>query len=192
MTDVLRSRCSSRNSRRICAWMVTSSAVVGSSAIRTSGRMQCYRNHDALARAARELMRVLVEASPTRRERARGPASRQHGRRRPACSTPGAGSEAPRSADHAHDRIERGHGLLKDDGDVVAADPRMAGSSSPTSSRPQRMLPATMRPGGIGIIRGWRGPRRSCHSPIWPTIPSISPRSSGRTGHRLRAIFHRA
>ena len=40
--------------------MVTSSAVVGSSAIGTVGERHC--DHDALALAARELMRVLIYA----------------------------------------------------------------------------------------------------------------------------------
>ncbi len=38
MTDMPVSFCSARISSRICAWMVTSSAVVGSSAISTRGR----------------------------------------------------------------------------------------------------------------------------------------------------------
>ena len=54
-------------SSRICAWMVTSSAVVGSSAIRSSGRDERHGDHDALAHAARELVRVVVE--PVRRRR---------------------------------------------------------------------------------------------------------------------------
>ena len=37
MTAVFRSRCSSRMMFRICAWIVTSSAVVGSSAISSDG-----------------------------------------------------------------------------------------------------------------------------------------------------------
>src|SRR3546814_7088352 len=38
-----RSRCSSTSSSRICAWMVTSSAVVGSSAIRRRGEAGNHR-----------------------------------------------------------------------------------------------------------------------------------------------------
>ena len=54
---------SSAISSRICAWIVTSSAVVGSSAISSSGsRQQRHRDHHALAHAARELVRVVVEA----------------------------------------------------------------------------------------------------------------------------------
>ena len=47
---------------RICAWMVTSSAVVGSSAISTCGsQRQRHGDHHALAHAARELVRIFVE-----------------------------------------------------------------------------------------------------------------------------------
>ena len=47
---------------RICAWMVTSSAVVGSSAISSAGSLaEAHREHDALAHAAGELMRVAVD-----------------------------------------------------------------------------------------------------------------------------------
>ena len=50
---------------RICAWMVTSSAVVGSSAISTCGlQAERHGDHDALAHAAGELVRILVEPAP--------------------------------------------------------------------------------------------------------------------------------
>ena len=59
MPSSSRSRCSSS---RICAWMVTSSAVVGSSAISSCGPAgERHRDHDPLAHAARELVRVLLE-----------------------------------------------------------------------------------------------------------------------------------
>ncbi len=54
---------SSASRSRICAWIVTSSAVVGSSAIsslRIAG--QGDRDHHPLAHAARELVRVVVDA----------------------------------------------------------------------------------------------------------------------------------
>ena len=57
-----------RSSRRarICAWTVTSSAVVGSSAISSSGLVgERHRDHHTLAHAARELVRELVD--PPRR-----------------------------------------------------------------------------------------------------------------------------
>ena len=48
---------------RICAWIVTSSAVVGSSAISSSGLAgQRHRDHHALAHAAGKLVRIVVDA----------------------------------------------------------------------------------------------------------------------------------
>ena len=53
------SRCSSCISFRICAWIVTSSAVVGSSAISSAGPAdQRHRDHRALAQAARQFERI--------------------------------------------------------------------------------------------------------------------------------------
>ena len=55
--------CRSRSSSMICAWVVTSSAVVASSAISSFGSAgECDRDHHALAHAARELVRVLLES----------------------------------------------------------------------------------------------------------------------------------
>ena len=55
---MLRRACSSRSSVRICAWVVTSSAVVGSSAISSAGSLdQRHGDHHALALAAGELVR---------------------------------------------------------------------------------------------------------------------------------------
>ena len=49
-------------SSRICAWMVTSSAVVGSSAISSFGlQAEPDGDHHPLAHAARQLVRILVE-----------------------------------------------------------------------------------------------------------------------------------
>ena len=51
------------SSEMICAWIDTSSAVVGSSATISLGSAgQRERDHDALAHAAGELVRVLVDA----------------------------------------------------------------------------------------------------------------------------------
>ena len=50
-------------SSRICAWIVTSSAVVGSSAMSSSGlARERHRDHHALAHAAGELVRIAVGA----------------------------------------------------------------------------------------------------------------------------------
>ena len=53
-----------RISSRICAWMVTSSAVVGSSAISSCGIAgERHGDHHALAHAAGELVRILERAA---------------------------------------------------------------------------------------------------------------------------------
>jgi hypothetical protein len=57
------SACNSSSSARICAWMVTSSAVVGSSQISSCGLAgQRHGDHGALALAAAQLVRVDVDA----------------------------------------------------------------------------------------------------------------------------------
>ena len=63
-TAVWRSMARCRSRSRICAWMVTSSAVVGSSAISIVGAGdQRGSDHDALAHAAGEFERALVDAA---------------------------------------------------------------------------------------------------------------------------------
>ena len=85
-----RARFSSASSASICAWMVTSSAVVGSSAM-SSCRLAGKRDgdHDPLAHAARELVRILAQARRAGRSAAparaapsaRARAARQESRR---------------------------------------------------------------------------------------------------------------
>ena len=122
ITAVPCSSCSSRISSRICAWVVTSSAVVGSSAIKQLGVVdQRHRDHDALPHAARELMRIVVDA-------ARRPWN-------PDLDEPGDCAVARLTrrdvavqldrldelvADRAH-RIERRHRILEDHRDLAAA-----------------------------------------------------------------------
>ena len=61
-TPMSNSRLMRSMSSRICAWTVTSSAVVGSSAMRMSGlRNEGHRDHRALAHAARKLVRIILE-----------------------------------------------------------------------------------------------------------------------------------
>ena len=63
ITDELKSSLSRSISSMICAWIVTSSAVVGSSAIRIVRVVrERHRDHRALAHAARELVRIVVDA----------------------------------------------------------------------------------------------------------------------------------
>ena len=53
---------------------------------------------------------------------------------------------------------------------------RMAVSARPTSSRPRkRMLPATMRPGGIGSKPRIDKAPTLLPQPDLPTMPSVSP-----------------
>ena len=123
MSAVPSSRCSSRISSRICAWMVTSSAVVGSSAISSLGIAgQRHGDHRALAHAARELVRIFARArcagSGMRTSRSISTAL---------AATPVAGRSSVQRhrlgdlvADGQH-RIERGHRLLEDHRDLVAA-----------------------------------------------------------------------
>ena len=108
----------------ICAWIVTSSAVVGSSAISSVGVAgERHRDHRALAHAAGELVRIVVDARVGVRECPPARAARSRGR-------------APRScrarswtwiASHdlrpdRVDRVQRRHRILEDHRHLVAAD----------------------------------------------------------------------
>ena len=113
----------SRSRSRICAWIVTSSAVVGSSAIdqrRPAGER--HRDQHALAQAAGELMRII--ANPRR-----GVGNSDGGqqidrlRARLAARRPAVDDQRLRHliANREHG-IERGHRLLEDERDLGAAD----------------------------------------------------------------------
>ncbi len=103
---------------------MTSSAVVGSSAISSCGLAgERHRDHHALAHAARHLVRILVDAL------ARAPgcrtvaASRRRARARRAAAMPLV--QHDRLDDllaDGEDRVERGHRLLEDHRDLLAAD----------------------------------------------------------------------
>ena len=104
------------------AWMVTSSAVVGSSAIRKPGlQRQRHRQHDALAHAAGEFVDVAVE--PLLR---RGDAD-QRQQLDHALARLGLGEAevgAQRVGDlvaHREHRVQRAHRLLEHHGDAPAA-----------------------------------------------------------------------
>ena len=119
---VPKSRLSSRRSSRIWAWMVTSSAVVGSSAMSSTGSLRhAHGEHDALAHAARELVRVAVDGALRRvdahpAEHLHGPVGRliagvvavhHHG--------------LDELAGDAQHRVERGHRVLEDHRHAAAA-----------------------------------------------------------------------
>ena len=91
--------CFSRSSRsRICAWTVTSSAVVGSSAISRSGFSdERHRDHRPLAHAARELVRVLVARVRRGAGSRRAAASRRPAREPPSSRPSGAPGRPRRS-----------------------------------------------------------------------------------------------
>ena len=122
-SDMPDSACSSRSSARICAWIVTSSAVVGSSAISRSGSLA-----SAMAIITRwrwppdsscgnDARRFSGSGRPTR-------ASSSSERLR-AASSDIALVQPQRLADlllHAVQRVQRGHRLLEDHRDAVAAD----------------------------------------------------------------------
>ena len=123
---------------RICASTITSSAVVGSSAIRTFGlEHERQRDHDPLPHPARELVRVLLEAGrrdPHARERleraSRGPPpwrGRARGCAAPRGSAPRS-SAAGRGGSSAPGRSGRARGR------AARASPSAV---SPTSSRPR-------------------------------------------------------
>ena len=114
---------SSARSFRICACTVTSSAVVGSSAMKQVGLVgERHGDHHALALPARELVRIGVEPAlgvadadeVEQLERARPRRRARTGRR---CSSQ---DLADLPLDRV-ERVERGHRLLEHHGDVVAA-----------------------------------------------------------------------
>ena len=126
------SRRRSRISRRICAWMVTSSAVVGSSASSTAGRQ-------ASAIAIITRWRMPPESwcgysSARRSGFGNAHAPQQLDRARPRVAAPEALVQDQRLGDlpaDAHDRIERGHRLLEHHRDGVAADAAHLGFGKP-------------------------------------------------------------
>ena len=116
------SRCRLRIRSRICAWTVTSSAVVGSSAIRTFGR-------PASAMAIITRWRMPPESSCgycfSRRSGIRDP-NRDERLKRGLARSPA--SHRTMRADRLdelpfdrHDRVQRGHRLLEDHRDIAAA-----------------------------------------------------------------------
>ncbi len=167
------------SSARICAWMVTSSAVVGSSAISSSGLAgERDRDHDALAHAARELVRVLAHAPRRHRSpaRARAAPARCRARLAPARAV-GADDDLGNLLADAQVRRERGHRVLEHHADAA----RRARGRAPLAARPMSdSRPRTARcpsPGqsaaaGRGAARkSWLLP-----APDSPTTPRHSPR----------------
>ena len=165
----------------ICAWMVTSSAVVGSSAIRMSGlHDERHRDHRALAHAARELVR------DSRRR-----ASPDSG------YPPGAAAPPPASLARALvrrvvrpdrlddlvadpvDRVQRRHRILEDHPDLGAAvvlQLALRDVEHVLALVDDLALEDRVHVRGSSPSASSRS--RSCRSPDSPTIPSTSPRAS--------------
>ena len=115
---------SSSSSSMICAWIVTSSAVVGSSAIRIRGRFgERHRDHRALAHAARELVRVAVHPLGRVGDARPRPSSSIARSRAAACRDVLVRADllGDLPADPVHG-VQRRHRVLEDHRDLLAAD----------------------------------------------------------------------
>ena len=124
-----------RSSTRACT--VTSSAVVGSSQISSAGSLASAMASDhPLALAAGELVRVGAGRVAPGRAGRPGPAARRRAARGLRRSGRGA-VDQHRLGDlvaDPHGRVERGHRLLEDHGDVAAADAGQPPLAAPTRS----------------------------------------------------------
>ena len=168
------------SSRRICAWIVTSSAVVGSSAIRIFGIAgQRRRDHRALAHAAGELVRIAVVLA----RRIRKADLREHSiaAARARLGRPARWWKRMPSAiwsPIAHDRIEVAGRVLEDHADLAAAHRAHLGLAAPSSGRARRACtePAADRAAGCdGSRRTSARQSRLLPEPLSPTSPSTSP-----------------
>ena len=123
MSDVPPSIVRREISSRICAWIVTSRAVVGSSAMSSFGsQRERHGDHHALAHAARELVRVALEpvlglGDAHHLEQLDGPGPGVVLRLLPV-GRDGLGHLLL----DGEDRVEAGHRVLEDHRDVAAAD----------------------------------------------------------------------
>ena len=164
-------------------WMVTSSAVVGSSAIRRLGRRgQGQRDHHPLRHAAGELVRVAAQdRAPGRAVRRRQQlASRAAAPRRRAARVD-AQHLRERLAD-AEDRVQRGARVLEDHRDLLAADRAhlALGRSVSRSCAPEEDL-ARRRPAPAARrSRAIESAVTVLPEPLSPTMPRISPCSTAR------------
>ena len=140
----------SSSSARICAWIVTSSAVVGSSAIRTFGsQRERDRDHHALAQTSRELMGIVLADAPSAAAARRARAPRARGPRLLAWTPRDAGGPARRPARRSSWSGSATTGeSWKIIATVVAADPAQLASRSCRRARCSSALiePPTMWP----------------------------------------------
>ena len=133
-------RCwTSRSTSSTCACTVTSSAVVGSSAMRSVGLVgDAHRDHHALAHPAGELVRVLLDAlggdGDADQLQQLDRACAQQGLTRRRASRARASPRTSWSPTVMH-RVERRQRVLEDHRDVVAAERRAA----PSSGQPDQL-----------------------------------------------------
>ena len=141
------SRFSSASRSRICAWIVTSSAVVGSSAISSFGLVgQRHGDHHALPLPAGQLVRI--GAQPALRV-ADADLCQQLEDPRPRLVAAQALVQQQAFAQlllQRVQRVERGHRLLEDEADVVAADLAQLGVRRRRPSRAPRSSPSPRHP----------------------------------------------
>ena len=174
---VPRSRCSSRSRSKICACTVTSSAVVGSSAIRMSGRQA-----SAIAIITRWRMPpdILCGWSSTRRSGAGMPTwrsismarSRAARRSSPACTR----SDSPIWSPTVYTGFSEVIGSWKIIEMRLPRTSPMRASLACTRSSPRNSTrPARMRPGGEGMRRSSASAVMLLPQPDSPTTHSVSP-----------------
>ena len=168
-----------------CICTVTSSAEVGSSAISRSGLGdQHHRDHDALAHAARDLVRIERGRRAPGRGSARPPASRAPAgapRRQdaPECTRQRLGDLV---AD-GHHRVQRELRVLQDHRDPLRRGcRRIAGSLAVRRSIPSKASRrAVTRPGRRHQAAGWRGRSSTCPSPTRRRCRAARGRASKHT-----------
>ena len=154
ITAVPWSRHSRLSKAMICACIDTSSAVVGSSAMISFGfARERERDHDALAHAARKLVRILIDASLRRGDADLGQQFERAGprgrRRQPEMGRNGFGQLAPDRVQ----RIERCQRILEHRTDLAAA--------HATQRLGRQVVDAPRRRAGPGRRRSARAGRSS-------------------------------
>ena len=174
------------SSFRIWSWMVTSSAVVGSSASSSFGsRRQRDRDHRALAHAAGELVRIVVERAARAPGCRPGPAARSRAPRRARrverrYAPPGSRRSAGRSVSTGLSAVI---GSWKIIAISRAAHARAARArAAPSRSRPRHSTEPSTRPGAAAAGAGSARSVTLLPEPDSPTRPSTSP---GRTSRSM-------
>ena len=177
-----RRRCSRASRSRICACTVTSSAVVGSSAISSRGSQD-----SAMAMATR--WRIPPESwCGYCRSRCSGAGMPTDASSSTARRVGGGRSDAEMRvqrldelrADGQH-RVERAHRVLEHHGNRRAAQPAQARRATGAPDPAPRTSPARRAARAWAAIAGWRATAWSCRSPTRPPRPSVRPGASARS-----------